>query len=74
MQIEISTECPFVFERSRTMTEITTIWIIEDDDDMLNCLNLFLNECDDLRCTQAFSNCENRVGGSGTGNRLHRFF
>ena len=43
------------------MKEMTTVWIIEDDEDVRSCLEQYLNLSEDLRCTAAFSNCESAL-------------
>ena len=43
------------------MNDITTLWIIEDDEDMLSYLKKYLNRYKDLQCTEAFTNCENAL-------------
>lgn len=40
------------------MNDATTLWIIEDDDDMLSYLKKYLNRYQDLCCTGSYSNCE----------------
>lgn len=43
------------------MSNITTVWIIEDNDRLRNTLQRCINRFDDLSCTGAFSNCESAL-------------